>query len=444
MSAIFSNLLSILLFPFIRTQAVPVSFLQEELVNSIVDMLPEALRGEYAVPAVGLFIVFTIATIVHLIIRFWIVRLLHKLDEKTATEWYAVILKHKLPQRALFIIPLVIIYNGLNLVPEFQDEITEFIIRLTAATMVLVGARVLDALLSSVHTLYLMNAGPDRAPIKSYIQLGKVIVYVFAGLFIVSSLADKSPWYFLTGIGAAMAIILLLFRDTLLSLVASVQLTKNDLIRVGDWIEMPQFGADGDVIDIALNTVLVQNFDKTISVIPTHKFLEHSFRNWRGMKETGGRRIMRSINIDISSVRFLSYREIERLRESHLLKEYINKKMEAVHDYNSEHLKTSSSTLTNGRWLTNVGTFRAYIIEYLKKHPYSKKDLTMLVRQLEPTEKGLPLQIYVFVDTTVWAEYEGIQSDIFDHLLAIAPEFGLNIFQQPTGRDFKSFAASYN
>src|SRR6056297_70623 len=438
MVSILSDLFFTITFQLTRGFTFTASVRQQELVNSIVNMLPESLRGEYSVPMVGLFIVFTIATIVHLIIRFWIVRLLHKLDEKTASEWYAVILKHKLPQRALFIIPLVIIYNGLNLVPEFHDEVTEFIIRLTAATMVLVGARVLDALLSSIHTLYLMNAGPDRAPIKSYIQLGKVIVYVFAGLFIVSSLADKSPWYFLTGIGAAMAIILLLFRDTLLSLVASVQLTKNDLIRVGDWIEMPQFGADGDVIDIALNTVLVQNFDKTISVIPTHKFLEHSFRNWRGMKETGGRRIMRSVTIDISSVRFLTYREIEKLRESHLLNEYINKKMKEVHDYNSEHLKKSSSTLTNGRWLTNVGTFRAYIIEYLKKHPNSKKDLTMLVRQLEPTEKGLPLQVYLFVDTTVWAEYEGIQSDIFDHLLAIAPEFGLNIFQQPTGRDFRA------
>ena len=440
MVSILSGLLFTVIFQFTHGFTLAVFMMQEELVNSIVNMLPEALRGEYTVPMVGLFIVFSISAIVHLMIRFWIIRLLHKLDEKTASEWYAVILKHKLPQRALFIIPLVIIYNGLNLVPEFQDEVTNFIIRLTAATMVLVGARVLDALLSSAHTLYLMNAGPDKAPIKSYIQLGKVIDYVFAGLFIVSSLSDKSPWYFLTGIGAAMAIILLLFRDTLLSLVASVQLTKNDLIRVGDWIEMPQFGADGDVIDIALNTVLVQNFDKTISVIPTHKFLEHSFRNWRGMKETGGRRIMRSVTIDISSVRFLTYREIEKLRESHLLNEYINKKMKEVHDYNSEHLKKSSSTLTNGRWLTNVGTFRAYIIEYLKKHPNSKKDLTMLVRQLEPTEKGLPLQVYVFVDTTVWAEYEGIQSDIFDHLLAIAPEFGLNIFQQPTGRDFNVFA----
>lgn len=411
---------------------------EAQLLENLTQLLPEEFRGELTAPAIGLFLIFLVSAIVHLIIRFWIVRLLHKLDEKTATEWYAVILRHKLPQRALFMVPLVIIYNGLNLVPEFHEEVTDFIIRITAASMILVGARVFDAFLSSVHTLYRMRAAPDQAPIKSYIQLGKVLIYILAGLFIVSSLADKSPWYFLTGIGAAMAIILLLFRDTLLSLVASVQLTNNDLIRVGDWIEMPQFGADGDVIDIALNTVLVQNFDKTISVIPTHKFLEHSFRNWRGMKETGGRRIMRSINIDISSVRFLSFKEIERLKESHLLKEYITNKMDEVNSYNNEYLKKSSSTITNGRWLTNVGTFRAYIVEYLRRHPRAKKDLTMIVRQLEPTDKGLPLQVYLFVDTTIWGEYEGIQADIFDHLLAVSPEFGLRIFQQPTGRDFRS------
>ena len=438
MLSIFSELLYALISSAIQSGASTTVMTQIDLVNSIVNFLPESLQGEYTVPAVGLIIVLSISAIVHLIIRFWIIRLLHKLDEKTASEWYAVILKHKLPQRALFIIPLVIIYNGLNLVTEFQDEITNFIIRVTAATMILVGARVFDAFLSSIHTLYLMKAGPDKAPIKSYIQLGKVVIYVFAGLFIVSSLADKSPWFFLTGIGAAMAVILLLFRDTLLSLVASVQLTKNDLIRVGDWIEMPQFGADGDVIDIALNTVLVQNFDKTISVIPTHKFLEHSFRNWRGMKDTGGRRIKRSINIDISSIRFLTFKEIQRLKESHLLKEYITEKMGEVNSYNQEHLKNSSSTITNGRWLTNVGTFRAYIVEYLRRHPRAKQDLTMIVRQLEPTDKGLPLQVYLFVDTTVWAEYEGIQADIFDHLLAVSTEFSLNIFQQPTGMDFRS------
>ncbi len=414
--------------------------LQSQLLQELSRMLPAEMQTEYTQEAIGLAIVFMIAGIVHLIIRYWIIKLLHKLDERTATEWYAVILKHKLPQRALFMVPLIIIYNGMGLVPEIHTVITEFVIRIAAATMILVGARVFDALLSSVHTLYLMRPVEDQTPIKSYIQLGKVIVYVLAGFFIISSLADKSPWFFLSGIGAVMAVILLLFRDTLLSLVASVQLTNNDLIRQGDWIEMPQFNADGDVIDIALNTVRVQNWDKTITVIPTHKFLEHSFRNWRGMQESGGRRIMRSINIDITSVRFLKQKEIERLKTSHLLKEYIQKKMDEVHDYNQNNLQTSSSIITNGRWLTNIGTFRAYIIEYLRKHPRSHKDLFMLVRQLEPTEKGLPLQIYLFTDTTAWGEYEGIQADIFDHVLAVAPEFGLRIFQQPSGYDFREMS----
>ncbi|WP_083750104.1 mechanosensitive ion channel family protein [Rhodohalobacter halophilus] len=411
--------------------------MQSDFLHRLTNLLPEHMRGESAEAALGLALIFLIASLVHLIIRVWIVRLLTKFDEKTETEWYAIILRHKLPQRALFMIPLLIIYNGLELVPQFHEDVTSFILRVTAALMILVGARVFDAFLSSMHSLYLLRPDAHLTPIKSYIQLGKVIVYVLAGFFIISSLADKSPWYFLSGIGAVMAIILLLFRDTLLSLVASVQLTSNDLIRVGDWIDMPQFGADGDVIDIALNTVRVQNWDKTITVIPTHKFLEHSFRNWRGMQESGGRRVMRSLKIDLSTVRFLSFREIEKLKESHLLKEYIEGKMKEIGEYNEKYLKGHSSTLTNGRWLTNIGTFRRYVIEYLKKHPNARQDMTMLVRQLEPTETGLPLQIYFFAATTVWAEYEGIQSDVFDHLLAIAPEFGLKVFQQPTGYDFR-------
>ncbi len=410
---------------------------QFQLIERLAKLLPDEMQTELTEAAIGLALIFLLAAFVHFVIRVWIIRLLHNLDEKTATEWYAVLLKHKLPQRALFMVPLIIIYNGLELVPQFHEELTDFIIRITAAAMILVGARVFDAFLSSVHTLYLMRPKARLTPIKSYIQLGKVIIYVLAGFFIISSLADKSPWFFLSGIGAIMAVILLLFRDTLLSLVASVQLTNNDLIRVGDWIEMPQFDANGDVIDIALNTVRVQNWDKTITVIPTHKFLEHSFKNWRGMQEAGGRRIMRSVHIDISSVRFMTQKEIDRLGTSYLLKDYINKKMEEVHKYNKENLISSSATITNGRWLTNIGTFRAYIIEYLKKHPRSKKDLFMLVRQLEPTDKGLPLQIYLFTDTTAWAEYEGIQSDIFDHLMAVAPEFGLRIYQKPSGYDIR-------
>jgi len=411
---------------------------QSHLLRDISHLLPGELQSTYTMEAIALILIILLSTVVHLIIRFWIIKLLIKLDERTETEWYAVILKHKLPQRALFLIPLLVIYNGLGLFPDVQSVLSEFVIRVTAASMVLVGARVFDALLSSFHTLYLMRPVENQTPIKSYIQLGKVVVYVLTGFFIISSLADKSPWYFLSGVGAIMAVILLLFRDTLLSLVASVQLTNNDLIRVGDWISMPQFSADGDVVDIALNTVRVQNFDKTITVIPTHKFLEHSFQNWRGMKESGGRRIKRSLNIDISSIRFLKWSEIEHLSDSHVLKEYINRKMDEVHSYNREHLLRSSSTLTNGRWLTNIGTFRAYIQEYLRNHPQIKTEMGLMVRQLAPGEHGLPLEIYTFTKTTVWAEYEGIQADVLDHLLSVAPEFGIRVFQQPTGGDFSN------
>ncbi len=387
---------------------------------------------------VGIFILLSISTLIHIIIRVYVIRLLKKLDEKTDSEWYAAVLRHKLPQRALFLIPLMFLFIGIEFVTGLDEDFAKFITRFTAALMILVTARVLDSLLSSAHTIYLMLPKAHLRPIKSYIQLGKLIVYLLSIIFIIASLSDQSPWYFLSGIGAITAILLLIFRDTLLSLVASVQLTNNDLIRIGDWIEMPQFGADGDVVDISLNNVRVQNFDKTFTVIPTHKFLEHSFRNWRGMQETGGRRVMRSINIDIGSIRFLSYREIMKLKQTHLLREYIEDKMKDISVYNDKYLKDNPSVLTNSRWLTNVGTFRAYVIEYLKKHPRAKQDLLMLVRQLEPTDRGLPLQIYVFTDTTVWKEYENIQADMFDHLLAVLPEFGLKVYQQPSGGDFRT------
>lgn len=386
-------------------------------------------------------ILIALSTTVHIVIRVWVIRLLHKLDEKTDSAWYEEVIKARLPQRALMMVPLLFLYLGIDLVPGLNPDFESFVSRFTAALMILVTARVIDAFLSSVHAIYRMLPKSDLRPIKSYIQLGKLIVYIFALIFIIASLSDQSPWYFLSGIGAIMAILLLIFRDTLLSLVASVQLTNNDLIRIGDWIEMPNFGADGDVVDISLNTVRVQNFDKTITVIPTHKFLDHSFRNWRGMSEAGGRRIMRSLRIDMASVRFLNYKEIQELRKSHLLKDYITAKMEDINAYNERHLGDHPAVLTNARWLTNLGTFRAYVIEYLKRHPRSKKDLLMLVRQLEPTDRGLPLQIYVFTNTTVWAEYEAIQADIFDHLLSVLPEFGLRVYQQPAGGDFRQLAA---
>jgi len=414
------------------TQTTVLPYLKE-----LSSLLPDVLQGELTEAIAGLVLLLSFSTIIHYIIRVWIIRFLKKLDEKTENEWYEAVLRHKVPQRALFYIPLLVLYYGIPLIPVIHEDLTTIIMRVTASMMILVIARVLDALLSAGHSIYLLTEKSKLTPIKSYIQLGKVLIYLITALLIIANLADRSPFIFIGGIGAMTAVLLLIFRDTILSLVASIQLTNNDVLRVGDWIDMPQFGADGDVIDIALNNVRVQNWDKTITVIPTHKFLEHSFKNWRGMSESGGRRIMRSIRIDINSIRFLTYSEINRLSESHLLKDYISNKMKDVNEYNKSNLSANTKILTNGRWLTNIGTFRAYVIEYLKKHPRSNKNLFMLVRQLEATETGLPLQIYVFTDTTAWAEYEAIQSDIFDHLLAVVHEFNLRIYQQPTGFDFR-------
>jgi miniconductance mechanosensitive channel len=246
---------------------------------------------------------------------------------------------------------------------------------------------------------------------------------------------------FLSGLGAMTAVLLLIFRDTLLSLVAGVQITTNDLLRVGDWIEMPQFAADGDVVDIALNSVTVQNWDRTLSVIPTHKFLEHSFKNWRGMTESGGRRIKRAVHIDQTTIRYLDDDEVERFASWQLLGEYVGRKREEIAAFNREHAPPEG-TVPHVRRLTNVGTFRAYLIEYLKAHPGIRKDMTFLVRQLAPGPQGLPIEIYVFTADTRWAFYEATQADIFDHVLATIPEFGLRVYQQPGGADVQRALAS--
>jgi miniconductance mechanosensitive channel len=251
---------------------------------------------------------------------------------------------------------------------------------------------------------------------------------------IIAAVLNRSPLLLLSGFGAMTAILLLVFRDTILSLVASVQLTAQDMVRVGDWIEMPQFGADGDVVDVQLHTVKVQNWDKTITTIPTHRLISDSFKNWRGMSQAGGRRIKRALFLDVSSIRFQTKEEIDRFRRFALLEEYIDQKEKELATYN-EGLPRKVDANVNQRRLTNVGTFRTYVFNYLKHHPRIRQDMTLLVRQLAPGPEGLPLEIYCFTDTTAWAVYEDIQSDIFDHFLAIVPEFGLRIYQKPSGAD---------
>jgi miniconductance mechanosensitive channel len=231
------------------------------------------------------------------------------------------------------------------------------------------------------------------------------------------------------------AVLILVFKDTILGFVASIQLSANKMVNIGDWISMPDYNADGDVIDISLNTVKVQNWDKTIATIPTYALVSDSFNNWKGMEESGGRRIKRSLNIDMKSVGFLDSEQVEKFRKYHLLKDYITTKEKEITDYNKAN-KLDEDTVTNGRKMTNLGTFRVYLENYLHKHPKINQDMTFLVRHLQPSEMGIPMEIYVFSNDQAWANYEAIQADIFDHVLAVLPEFGLKVFQNPTGDDF--------
>jgi miniconductance mechanosensitive channel len=271
------------------------------------------------------------------------------------------------------------------------------------------------------------------------LQLVKLVSAVLAAILILATLMDRSPLIFLSGLGAMAAVILLVFRDTLLSVVASIQLTSYNMVHVGDWIEMPEFGADGDVIDVALHTVKVQNWDKTITTIPTHRLVEGSFKNWRGMSNSGGRRIKRVILVDVNTIRFLDDEEVERIGKFALLHDYIAEKKRAIDEYNRDPGRDPSLN-TDIRRLTNVGTFRAYIESYLRAHPRIHNGMTLMVRQLAPTPEGLPLEVYCFTNTTDWGAYEGIQADILDHVFAVVSEFGLRCFQAPAGRDLEALA----
>ena len=276
--------------------------------------------------------------------------------------------------------------------------------------------------------------------IKSYLQILKLVLNILGTIVVIAIVSGRSPIYLLSGIGALTAVLMLVFKDTILSFVASIQINSNDLFKVGDWLEIPQLGADGDVIDIALHTVKIQNWDKTISIIPTYKLIDSSFKNWRGMSESGGRRIKRSLYLDQNSINFCSAEQLEYFKTFELLTGYLNNKITEVDTSNSAK-NINMDPQVNGRRLTNIGTFRAYIQAYLKGHNKIHNELTFLIRQLSPSERGLPIEIYVFTNITDWIEYEGIQADIFDHLLSVIPEFGLRIFQNPTGKKKKKIVS---
>lgn len=383
---------------------------------------------------VGLAFLFSFSAIALVLVRRILLRIVGRVVRRSATFWDEVLFRQAFFHRLAWAVPIVLIYQGVPFVAHLPDAAGTLLQRLAIACLVLVAVRALAALLSGVNEIYHRYPFARQRPIKGYLQVISIAAHLIAAVLILAALMDRSPIIFFSGIGAMTAILLLIFRDTLLSLVAGVQLTSNDLIRVGDWIEMPQFDADGDVIDIALNSVRVQNWDRTFTVIPTHKFLDHSFRNWRGMEQSGGRRIKRSFSIDMSTIRFLTDAEVERFGRFVLLESYVATKLSELEEYARAHA-VGPGRIANARRLTNVGTLRAYVIHYLRQHPRIHKDMTFLVRQLQPTAEGLPLEVYVFSNDIAWANYEGIQADIFDHIIAMVPEFGLRIFQNPTGAD---------
>ncbi len=396
-----------------------------ERISTIHPLLPSVL---------GLIGLLLAAVIVDLLVKGILVRGVQAVTKKSAATWDDVLLEHNVFGRLAQIVPGIIIYIGVPFVPDLPDTVVQLTRNVAAGYMVLMVTMALSALLSAASAIYSSLPIAKERPLKGFVQLVQIAVWVFGAVMIIAAVLDRSPLLLLSGLGAMTAILLLVFKDTILSLVASVQLTAQDMVRVGDWIEVPQFGADGDVVDVQLHTVKVQNWDKTITTIPTHRLISDSFKNWRGMSQTGARRIKRAIHLDVSSIRFQSPDEVEHFKRFALLNDYIANKEQELSDYNAA-LDVDVDDDVNMRRLTNVGSFRAYATNYLGNHPAIHKGMTLMVRQLAPGPEGLPLEVYCFTNTTVWTDYEDIQADIFDHLLAIVPEFGLRLYQKPAGSD---------
>ena len=381
-------------------------------------------------------IVLLLGVAMYFLLKLIALRIIKTLAKKTSSKWDDILIQEMFFQRIILLIPAMMIYN---VGPETVTDIaglSRFVQIALQVYMLFVLVAILVAFLNAVHEIYLQYDISRVKPIKGYLQVVKIVLYIIASILVISMLVGTSPWPILTGMGALSAILLLIFKDTILGLVGSIQLSALDMVRPGDWIEMPKYSADGSVIDMNLTTVKVRNWDMTITTIPTYALISESFRNWRGMEESGGRRIKRSIQINMNSVKFCTPGMLDRFRKIHRITDYIDRKEKELKEHNSR-LGIDDTVMVNGRRQTNLGVFRAYIKEYLKHHPKVNTEMIMLVRQLQPTETGIPLEIYVFSADKAWVNYEDIQSDIFDHILASIPQFDLEVFQEPSGSDIR-------
>lgn len=390
---------------------------------------------------VSLIILILFAAIANFIAKRIIVRGVRHLVTKLKSPNQSIFAQHSVIKKFANIVPAVVIMNGIATVPHLTPKFISFVEMGAQAFIFLTLALTVSEILNIFNLIYQRNPKSRNKPIKGYLQLVKLILFVVCGLMILGTFLKKDVFTLLAGFGAMAAVLMLVFQNTILSLVASVQIASYDMVRIGDWIEMPSLNADGDVIDISLHTVTVQNFDKTYTTIPTNKLVTDTFKNWRGMSNSGCRRMKRSLFLDQSSVHFMSDEEQQKLKEFLLLDQYLDAKNSEIEEFN-KHL--SNQSRYNKRRLTNIGTFRAYVEFYLRQHKGIAQNQTIMVRQLQPTSQGLPLEIYAFTNTIAWVSYEAIQSDIFDHLIAILPEFGLRVYQAPSGHDLQKLTTEIN
>jgi miniconductance mechanosensitive channel len=386
-----------------------------------------------AMAAVALLLV---AWLVGLLARLILFRVVRAMAVRTVWKWDDELFRAGVFRWIARLVPAVVVQFGVSLVPDLPPEVTRLVGNLALGLMVLFLVMALSAALTAMETMYRATPGSAQRPIKGVVQLGKLLLFIVGVLVIIGTVTDKKIGLLLSGLGAMSAVLILVFKDTILGFVAGIQLASNDMLRVGDWITMPGAGADGDVIDITLYTVKVRNFDRTIVTIPTWKLISESYQNWRGMAESGGRRIKRALLIDAATVHFLDAEGLERLGRFRLLRDYLGAKHTELAEWNRS-LGEAGEQAVNRRRLTNLGSFRAYVSAYLAEHPHIHHQMTCMVRQLESHAQGVPLELYCFTNTTDWAAYEGIQSDIFDHLYALLPEFGLALYQPPTGNDLR-------
>lgn len=393
---------------------------------------------ETSVITVGLFIIVSVSLISYYIAKHQILKVAHKLIVKTKNTWDDALIEHKVLNRFTLLLPFILILLLTPLIFPSELLLADLLVLFTKIFLTFQVAHCISAMLNVSKSLYGETAKQKYLPLNAIIQVIKLVVYLVAAIITISLVLDRSPLYLLSGLGALTAVLILVFQDTIKGLVASIQISANKMVVAGDWIELPKYGADGDVIEIGLNTVKVENFDKTITTVPTYALISDSFKNWRNMYHTGARRIKRTLIIDISSIDFYSLEKVDFLASTNLLKTYLTDKKQKIEIENQALNQNNHVNNIDTRQLTNIGTFRAYIEMYLNQNVNIRNDLTCMVRQLSSTSSGLPLELYCFANTTDWIQYEAIQADVFDHLFAIAPHFDLRVFQHPTGFDWKN------